>query len=182
MEITVDALTIITMEASGESAPSVRAGTVVSLHSAPRAMLPMREFPFLELIEGHGVKGDRYANGLGYLSDKLENFGILAYRQVSFFEEEALAMLWEKHSIRLSANEHRRNITTRGVDLNAFIGRRFRVGDCICEGSLTPLCKHLEEVTGHPIAPLLIRRGGLNARIIRGGILRPGDTIAALSE
>jgi hypothetical protein len=173
---------VISSPRSGASAeqpvvPTVRTGRVVSLHSAPRAMLPMREFSCLELVEGHGVRGDRYANGLGFLSDKLESFDILDYRQVSFFEEEALFMLRDRHGIVLSPNEHRRNITTRGVDLNSFIGKKFAVGDCICEGSETPPCKHLEEVTGKPIAPLLIRRGGLNAKIIRGGMVFPGAPI-----
>ncbi|MBH1963638.1 MAG: MOSC domain-containing protein [Comamonadaceae bacterium] len=168
---------------AGAIAPVVvQTGAVVSLHSAPRAMLPMREFPFLELVEGHGVKGDRYASGLGFLSDKLESFDILDYRQVSFFEQEALDMLWDVHGVRLSANEHRRNVTTRGIDLNAFIGKRFQIGSCICVGSETPPCKHLEEVTGKPIAPMLIRRGGLNAMIVRGGVIKPGDVIQSLPE
>jgi hypothetical protein len=175
-----DDMTALSHSATGTGEAVSRAATtgyVVSLHSAPRAMLPMRQFDRLELVEGHGVRGDRYANGLGFLSDKLESFDILDYRQVSFFEEEALFMLRDSHGITLGPNEHRRNVTTRGVDLNSFIGRRFIVGDCICEGSETPPCRHLEEVTGRPIAPLLIRRGGLNAKIIRGGIVSPGAPI-----
>ena len=49
----------------------------------------------------------------------------------------------------------RRNVVTRGIDLNALVGRRFRVGEVECEGQrLCQPCAHLQRLTdpGRPDA------------------------------
>src|SRR5439155_9712930 len=53
---------------------------------------------------------------------------------ITLIAEEALAGLRDDTGIALSHAESRRNVLTRGVDLNALVGRRFRVGDVECEG------------------------------------------------
>ena len=50
-----------------------------------------------------------------------------------------------EHGIEITAAESRRNVLTRGIDLNALVGKRFRVGDVECVGvELCEPCKHLE--------------------------------------
>lgn len=152
-------------------------GRVDGLFYAPRAMLPMRSVQQLKIVEGKGVEGDRYAMGKGYLTKKLADFGLTDLRHVSLFDQETIDMLAREHNIVLAPGEHRRNVTTVGVALTKMAGKLFRVGGVILEGSTAPPCKHLEEVLGAPVAPLLINRCGLFGRIIRAGTIHVGDRI-----
>jgi MOSC domain-containing protein YiiM len=151
-------------------------GWAEALHLAPRSFLPMKSVPILKLIEGVGIEGDRYARGEGFYSDRPEEG-----RQVTLFEAETLEALLRDHKIKLEASDHRRNITTRGVPLNHLVGRKFRVGDAILEGTrLSTPCRHIEQITGQEIFTLLINRSGLHARILTGCLVFVGDPIAPL--
>ncbi|MEM6464201.1 MAG: MOSC domain-containing protein [Pseudomonadota bacterium] len=148
-------------------------GYIVGLHVVPRSFLPMRDVSTLNLIAGVGVEGDRHVTGEAFHSDRPEEG-----RQITFFEEETLEALKRDHDVTLLPREHRRNVTTRGVPLNHLVGRRFRLGDCLCEATrLSTPCRHIEQITGKEIFELLLNRAGLNARIIEGGEIRIGDRI-----
>ena len=83
--------------------------------------------------------------------------------------------------IALGWEDARRNIVTRGVRLNALVGRRFRVGDVECIGRrLAEPCAHLERLTRPGLLRPLVHRGGLRADILTSGELRVGDEIVAL--
>ena len=78
----------------------------------------------------------------------------------------------------LAPGEARRNVVTRGIDLNALVGRRFRVGDAECVGRrLCEPCAHLQRLTHPGILRDLVHRGGLRADILEGGAIRVGDTV-----
>lgn len=161
---------------------STSEGRVAGLHRAPRAFLPMRSFPELKLIAGKGVEGDRYASREGYLTEKLEGLGVTDTRQVTLFEEETLQMLFNQHGIVIGMEEHRRNVTTRGIDLPSLAGKRFRVGEAILLGFATTPCKHIEEMIGKRIVPILMHSPGLNARIVVPGVIRVDDVIQVLPD
>jgi MOSC domain-containing protein YiiM len=151
-------------------------GEVVSLHRSPRAFLPMGTFAELSLVAGYGIEGDRYATASGFYSHKPEEG-----RQVTFFEVETLEALARDHGVTLRADEHRRNVTTRGVPLNHLVGKRFRLGGAVVEATrLSVPCKHIEEITGQTVFNLLLNRSGLNARILQGAVVRVGDPILPL--
>jgi MOSC domain-containing protein YiiM len=149
------------------------AGTVTGLHRCPRSFLPMSDEDQLTLVTMSGVEGDRYARGEGFYSDRPEEG-----RQITLFEEETLDALWRDHKVRLAPAEHRRNVTTRGVPLNHLVGRRFRLGPTLLEGTrLSTPCRHIEQLTGQEIFNVLLNRSGLHARILEGGIVRRGDRL-----
>jgi MOSC domain-containing protein YiiM len=155
-------------------------GEVVSIHIAAGAGQPMQALTEAEAIAGEGLIGDRYRDGTGFYSDKPITPGA---REITLIAEEALAAVKAETGITLPLDEHRRNITTRGVDLDALIGQRFRIGEVLCEGIRScPPCTHLEEVTGKPVMPPLVHRGGLRARIVEGGWLRVGDAIEQVAQ
>jgi len=135
----------------------------------------------LRLIEGKGVEGDRYSTGEGYLTEKLAGLGVTDNRHLTLFEEEALQMVLNEHGIALSMEDHRRNVTTRGIDLPSLAGKQFRIGEAILLGFATTPCKHIEEMVGKRIVPILMKSPGLNARIIKPGVIRVGDSIEAIS-
>src|SRR5271155_1091895 len=105
-------------------------GVVRDLHITPRASLPMRAMPEIELIAGQGIAGDRYMIGReeGFYSHKPEEG-----RQVTLFEFETLIALKRDHNIELGPHEHRRNVTTEGVPLNHLVGKRFWLGETLLE-------------------------------------------------
>lgn len=150
-------------------------GVVRFLHTTPRAFLPMRAMPSLQLVAGKGITGDRYeiGNESGFYSDKPEEG-----RQVTLFEIEVLQALKRDYAIDFAPDEHRRNMTVEGVPLNSLVGKRFWVGETLLESTrLSVPCKHIEEVTGKEVFNALVHRSGLNCKILTGGTVRVGDML-----
>ena len=137
-------------------------GVVSHLHTTPRAFLPMHALSAIELVAGEGIVGDRYRIGVeqGFYCDKPEEG-----RQVTLFEEEVLDAIRRDYKIELLPDEHRRNITTRGVPLNHLVGSRFCIGECLVEATrLSIPCRHIEEILGKAVFDPLVHRSGLNCR------------------
>ena len=85
--------------------------------------------------------------------------------------------------LTLRPGEARRQLETRGVNLKALIGKRFRVGDVECVGiRVCPPCQPLQNMTGKPVLLGLKGKGGLRADIVSGGVIRVGDEIAAIED
>jgi len=79
--------------------------------------------------------------------------------------------------------EARRNVVTRGIDLNALVGRRFRIGDVECLGQrLCEPCAHLERLTSKGVLRGLIHRGGLRADVLTGGQVTTGAVLETVDE
>ena len=154
-------------------------GEVVAIHITDSAGQPMCALESAVALTGQGLQGDRYANGVGFYSDVPTDPGA---RELTLIAEEALAAIAVETGIEIPLHEHRRNLTTRGIDVDALLGQRFQIGEVICEGvRACPPCNHLDELTGKPLLKPLARRGGLRARIVTGGVLRIGDRIAPVA-
>jgi len=124
-------------------------------------------------VAGQGLQCDRYANGTGFFSDTPGDG-----RDLTLTEGEVLDALQTEHRIALGPAEHRRNITTRGLRLNDLVGKRFKLGEALCEGvRLCEPCEHLVELCGRPVLQPLVRRAGLRANILAGGVIHVGDRI-----
>jgi hypothetical protein len=137
---------------------------------------PMQLLTEVEAIAGVGLRGDRYADAVGFYSPRPTDPGA---REVTLIEAEVLDLLRSEHGIELQPVEHRRNLTVRGIQLSELLGERFTVGDVVLEGIKDcPPCEHLVQLTGKPVLEPLVNRGGLRARILVGGTLRVGDAIA----
>ena len=150
-------------------------GTVAHLHITARAFLPMRAQDSIALVAGRGIEGDRYMLGIeqGFYSEKPEEG-----RQVTLFEAEVLEAIQRDYGVELLPEEHRRNVTTRGVPLNWLVGRRFRIGPCLMEATrLSVPCRHIEEILDKQVFDPMVHRSGLNCRILEGGTVRVGDAI-----
>jgi MOSC domain-containing protein YiiM len=148
-------------------------GRLEHIHITAKSRDPMQELSEAKLIAGSGIEGDRYLLGTGTYSMKPE-----PGRQISLIEAETLEALVRDKGIELTPQEHRRNLTVRDVPLNHLVGRQFRVGEVVLEGTrLNFPCKYLELVTGKPVYTPLLNRSGLNCIIVKGGTIRPGDTL-----
>jgi MOSC domain-containing protein YiiM len=125
---------------------------------------------------GRGLQGDRYFHQRGTFSNRYGRG-----RDLTLIEAEALDALTLAGG-RLDAEEARRNIVTRGIDLNALVGRRFRIGEVQCFGQrLCEPCAHLERLAGKPgTLRGLIHQGGLRADVLTDGEICVGGEVAAI--
>ena len=122
----------------------------------------------MQAIAGHGLEGDRYAEGRGTFSGRGRGY------ELTLVEAEAL------EDVKLSWEDARRNIVTRGIELNALVGRRFTIGSVECIGRrLAEPCSHLEKLTRPGIMRPLVHRAGLRADILVGGTISVGDAVTA---
>jgi MOSC domain-containing protein YiiM len=133
---------------------------------------PFGELPGpVERVEAHagkGLVGNRY-----YIER-----GAKRGQALTLIAAEALDGLKAEHGIDLTAAESRRNVVTSGVDLNALVGKRFRVGSVECQGvELCEPCKDLERATTPGVIKGLAHRGGLNADILTDGVISVGDDV-----
>lgn len=156
-------------------------GQLLHIHIASSASMEMEEVERARLVAGRGIEGDRYYLGTGTYSTKPD------IREITLIEQEALDALarndppLQDKPIVLMPEDHRRNLTTRGVYLNHMVGKRFRVGETILRGGrLNFPCKYLEELLGSPVYLPLYNRSGLNCWIEAGGTIRKGDAIVPL--
>ncbi len=75
----------------------------------------------------------------------------------------------------------RRNVLTRGFDVNQLVGRTFYLGDVLCAGRR--LCEprvHLERVDGPGLLRPLIHRGGVRVDVLDDGHISVGAPIRAV--
>ena len=151
-------------------------GRVEAIHVTGAASEPMRPMDRVRAIAGVGLEGDRYALGTGrYSPDPQPD------RQITLMAAEELDRLAGVEGIALSPAESRRNVLTRGIDVNALVGRRFRIGGVECEGTrLCEPCLYLMDLVGKPVLKHLVHRAGLRARILIGGELAVGDEVVTL--
>jgi MOSC domain-containing protein YiiM len=138
---------------------------------------PMQAVAEVMAVAGRGLEGDRYANRRGYWTDVDEC-------QVTLIQAEDLDAITAGTDIDVTAGEHRRNIVTRGVDLRALAGWRFRVGEAVFRYDRPrPPCRYIEGITQPGMTrALAARRGGICARVVESGIIRVGDTLELLDQ
>lgn len=150
-------------------------GHLLHIHITPAKSQPMQRLGEARLIPGAGIEGDRYALGTGTYSIKPGED-----RQVTLIEAEMLARVAEDDGHQISVDEHRRNLTVEGVPLQHLVGLRFRVGECLLEGvRINQPCKYLNLMLKRDVYMPLWNRSGLNAKVIEGGVIRPGDRLEA---
>lgn len=144
-------------------------GVVESLWLAARAEAPVAAVGVAVAIAGSGLQGDRYAAGTGTFASG---------RPGSALTMVDAAVLDELTAVRGAPIDHRRNVVVRGVDLNALVGRRFRLGEVVCHGRrLCEPCAHLDRLNLGGVLRPLVHRGGLRADVVAGGTVRTGDAL-----
>ena len=125
-------------------------------------------------VERGGIEGDRYRQDTGYWTP----YGDIC--EVTLIEGEDLDEI-ENECLGGKNGEHRRNIITRGVDLESLRGCRFRIGEVVLEYDRPrPPCKHIQDMTEPGMTRALKRRGGICARVVEGGLIRSRDEISIL--
>lgn len=147
-------------------------GHVVTLMTAPHATADAVTWKTVTARPG-GIDGDRYQDQTGTFSTNPRRVG----QDITFIEAEALAEL-RARGVTFAPEKARRNVVTNGINLDALIGKRFRVGEVICFGQRRcEPCAHLERLTERGTLRGLVHRGGLRADILQAGTITVGDSI-----
>ncbi len=121
---------------------------------------------------GRGLEGNRY-----YWAEGDAPPGCA----VTLIAAEAVAAVAQDGDVSVEPAATRRNVLTRGIDVNELVGKRFRIGDVECEGvELCEPCAHLESMTQPGIVKAFVHRGGLNADILTDGEIKVGDAVVVV--
>ena len=136
-------------------------------HGEPAGGHPVIEHERIELLAGRGIEGDRFLD----FKDGYKG-------QITFIDQAVVdAVRAHASNPELSATSFRRNVVIEGLDLNSLIGKRFRLGGLLLEGTqeCSP-CYWMDEACCKPGTEELMKgRGGLRCRILEGGTLRTGE-------
>ena len=139
---------------------------VEAIHLGEPKRAPLRAVDSVRAVAGKGLEGDR----------KFHAQGAKPGQALTLVEAENV------EAAGLAPGETRRQVTTRGVRLNDFVGKRFRVGEVECYGvELCEPCQHLQSMTRPGIIKELAHRAGINADILNGGTISVGDEVAELT-
>ena len=122
---------------------------------------------------GRGLEGNRY-----YWAEGDAPPGCA----VTLIAAEAMDAVAQDGDVAIEPAATRRNVLTRGIDVNELVGKRFRVGEVECEGvELCEPCLGLARLVDEfGVLRGLVHRGGLRADVLTDGEIAVGDAVEAL--
>ena len=131
----------------------------------------IQEVDKIELLPGKGIVGDRHFQD----NNDVRN-------QVTLIESENIDYYNNKFKTDYSYIDFRRNVVTKGIQLNNLVGKKLLIGNVKVQGhDLCRPCKHLEEtLKGKDVIKEFLRRGGLRCEILNSGIITIGDEIKVI--
>jgi hypothetical protein len=134
---------------------------------------PMIEVPAIECVAGRGLHGDRY------FDFKDDYKGQITFFSLEVFDELRAAL----NVVRIVPSAVRRNVFTRNVDLNKFIGRDFEVQGVHFFGTEESRpCDWMNGAIAPGAKEFLKGRGGLRARILTDGTLHSSALVSKIVE
>jgi Uncharacterized protein conserved in bacteria len=143
---------------------------VAHIFVAPRRGEAMQSVDSVEALEGAGLRGDRYTAVASRFTPN---------HQVTLIEVEHIEDFTRSTGLALAPDAPRRNIVTRGVRLNALVGKRFRIGAALLEGmELCEPCGLFAKRTHREVRKAFAGKGGLRARVLSSGEIGVGDLVS----
>lgn len=137
---------------------------VISIHRAPYRDAPAEPLASATVITDFGLEGD-------FRSERRD-------RHVTLIEAETLAAVEAALGVVIAPGGSRRQIVTRGLDLNPTVGHTLRIGEIVLAvTSRCDPCVKMDGKIGPGAQAALTDRGGVCARVVSGGTLHVGDTV-----
>ena len=132
---------------------------------------PINEVSSIDVLANQGVVGDRH----------FKEFND-PYNQLSLIESENIDYYNIRYGLNIPYLDFRRNIITKGIQLNDLVGKKILVGEVELEGiDLCRPCRHLSEVLGQEnIIKEFLRGGGLRCQILTSSSIKISDKISIL--
>ena len=128
----------------------------------------IKEVSSFDVMANKGVIGDRHFKEYND-----------PYCQLSLIESENIDFYNTKYGLNISYVDFRRNIVTKGVELNNLVGKNFFIGNVEVEGiDLCRPCRHLNEsLNQQNIIKEFLRKGGLRCQILSSASIYINDLI-----
>ena len=132
----------------------------------------INEVNSINVLANQGIVGDRHFK-------EFNN----PYNQLSLIESENIDYYNIKYGLNIPYIDFRRNVVTKGIQLNDLVGKKILVGNVELEGiDLCRPCRHLTEVLGQDnIIKEFLRRGGLRCQVLSSSRIKIGDQIKVLN-
>lgn len=172
-------------ESGSEEQSRSAGGTVVSLHVAPSADVPMTALLSARVVPGRGMVGDRY-----YLRRGRD----AAYDQVTcdvtLVEQETIEAMKQWGPAIDPGESAQRNIVVRGCELSQLAGRTFRIGTATLRGLASRKSSDVslenaqqnppQEGAGQATSCLVLPHPDLRAAVLSEGTISVGDRIEVI--
>ena len=131
----------------------------------------IQEVTTIKVLANQGVVGDRH----------FKEFND-PFSQITLIESENIDFYNIKFGLNIPYVDFRRNIVTKGIQLNYLIGKKIKVGNVELEGiDLCRPCRHLNEILNQDnIIKEFLRKGGLRCQILSSSSINVGDEINLL--
>jgi MOSC domain-containing protein YiiM len=150
--------------------PPAGSGRLEEICVMSAAGQPVQKLRTVRAIAGAGLDGDRYVRRRGTFPSGPPGSALTMIA----------AEVCESFEPPLAPHEHRRNLLTRGIDLNGLVGRNFTIGELPCRGMrLCEPCTVVERYAARPVLRRLVHRGGIRADILEDGVITVGDEVRA---
>lgn len=141
-------------------------GEVVSIHIARRRNGAAESVDQVMAQTNYGLEGD--------WRSRRDRGG-----QVTLIEAETLEEIAQHLGLSIPSGASRRQIVVRGVRLNNLLFQRIRVGAAhLFVEDLCEPCARMEETIGPGARAIMQGRGGVRCRVLQGGEVGVGDTVA----
>ena len=123
----------------------------------------------IEALAGQGLTGDRNFS---------RKAGATPAKDLTLIELEKIEEFSRAYGLEFSSQDARRNIVTRGIELNPLLGHEFFVGNVKVKAlELCEPCTLLAKRTHRQVLHGLVHKGGLRCEIITDGVIKRGDTV-----
>ena len=128
----------------------------------------INEVNLIDLIAGKGVIGDRHFKDYND-----------PYNHLSIIESKNIDEYNKKYNLNIPYLDFRRNIITRGIELNNLIDKKIIIKKIQLDViNLCRPCRHLSEKLGeNNIIKEFLRKGGIKCEILNDGKISTGDQI-----
>ena len=125
----------------------------------------------IEVVASKGIIGDRYFHDFN--GDR---------EQITLIESENIDYYNKNFNTNFNYLDFRRNIVTKGIELNSLIGKTIKAGKIKLKvNDLCRPCKNLQDRLGqNNIIKEFLKRGGLRCEILTSGFINVGDKIIKL--
>lgn len=167
---------------------------IVEIFIARQSNAAVEAVESARLLPGQGIAGDRYccaqqeslfageARSHSQEASRSQEASLSPRKEdLTLISAEELDAWNARSGLQIPYGQFRRNIVTRGIDLNALVGKRFRIGSVECLGiELCEPCSKLARLVSRQVLPDLVHRAGLRAAILSAGTVAPGDTLQTL--
>ena len=146
---------------------------VLKLGIAENSNQPIKEVKSIEVLANKGIVGDRH----------FQEFND-PYNQLSLIESENIDYYNTKFGLNIPYLDFRRNVITKGIQLNDLVGKKLSIGTVEIEViDLCRPCRHLTEMLNQKsILKEFLRKGGLRCQIISSSNINVGDEISVLKQ